>query len=54
MNLEEWKHLCRKTWESDYDYLQKDRFNKKGNGKYTIRNCNKTSYIDFTPETKTF
>ena len=22
MNLEEWKQLCRKAWENDYDYLQ--------------------------------
>ena len=41
MNLEEWKQLCRKVWENDYDYLQVDRFAKIGNGRYTIRNCNK-------------
>ena len=23
-NLEEWKQLCRKAWENDYDYLQID------------------------------
>ena len=54
MNLEEWKQLCRKAWENDYDYLQKDRFVKMRKGKYTIRNCNKTTYIDCTPETKPF
>ena len=41
MNLEEWKQLCRKAWENDYDYLQIDRFAKIGEGGYTIRNCNK-------------
>ena len=30
MNLEEWKQLCRKAWEKEYDYLQIDRFVKKG------------------------
>ena len=54
MNLEEWKQLCRKTWEKDYDYLQIDRFAKIGEGRYTIRNCNKTTYIECTPETKSF
>ena len=54
MNLEEWKQLCRKALENDYDYLQIDRFAKIGNGRYTIRNCNKNKYIECTPETKPF
>ena len=53
MNLEEWKQLCRKAWENDYDYLQIDRSAKIGNGRYTIRNC-KNNYIECTPETKPF
>ena len=43
MNLEEWKELCRKAWENDYDFLQIDRFAKIGEGRCTIRNCNKTT-----------
>ena len=54
MNLQEWKELCRKAWEDDYDYLQKDRFAKIGQDMYTIRNCNKTIYAECTPETKPF
>ena len=54
MNLEEWKRLCRKAWENDYDYLQIDRFAKIGEGRYTIRNCNKNNYIECTPEMKPF
>ena len=54
MNLEEWKELCRKAWENDYDYLLIGRFAKIGNGRYTIRNCNKNNYIECTPETKPF
>ena len=50
-NLEDWKQLCRKAWENDYDYLQIDRFAKIGEGTYTIRNCNKTTYIECTLET---
>ena len=52
MNLEEWKQLCRKVWENDYDYLQIDRFAKSGEGRYIIRNCNKRTYTECTPETK--
>ena len=29
MNLEEWKQLCRKAWENEYEYLRIDRFAKK-------------------------
>ena len=54
MNLEEWKSLCRKAWENDYDYLQIDRFAKIGEGRYTVRNCNKTTYIECICETKPF
>ena len=32
-NLEEWKQLCRKAREKDYDCLQIDRFAKNGEGR---------------------
>ena len=54
MNLQEWKSLCRKAWENDYDYLQIDRFAKIGEDRYTKRNCNKTTYTEAIPETKPF
>ena len=54
MKLEEWKQLCRKAWENYYAYLQKDRFGKTGNGRYTIRTFDKTTYTVCTPETKPF
>ena len=53
-NLEEWKQLCRKAWENDYEYLQINRFDQIGNGRYIIRNCNKNVYIECTSETKRF
>ena len=34
--------------------LQIDRFAAIGEGRYTIRNCNKNTYIECTPETKPF
>ena len=54
MNLEEWKQLCRKSWDNEYDYLQINRFAKIAEGRYTIRNCNKNTYIECTNETKLF
>ena len=54
MNLEEWKQLCRKAWENDYDYLQIDRSAKIGGDRNTLRNFKKTTYKECTPETKPF
>ena len=54
MNSEEWKQFSRKACLNGYDYLLIDRFAKIGEGRYTIRNCNKTTYIEWTPETKPF
>ena len=54
MNIEEWKQLCRKAWENDYDYLQRDRFAKIGEVRYTIRICNKNTYIECIRDTKPF
>ena len=54
MSLEKWKQICRKAWENDYEYLQIDRFAKIGEGIYTIRNCNKTTYTKITPEMNPF
>ena len=33
MNLEEWKQLSNKVLETEYDYLQIDRFAKGGEGR---------------------
>ena len=54
MILIEWKQLCCKAWENDYDFLQRDRCVKIGKGRYTIKNCNNTTYTEGTPETKPF
>ena len=54
VNLEDWKQLCSKAWESDFDLFQLDRFAKTGEGRYTIRNGEKNTYIICTPERKLF
>ena len=54
MNLQKWKQLCRKAWENDYDYLQKNRFAKIGEGRYTFRKRNRNFYEECAPERKHF
>ena len=51
MRLEEWKQFCRKALEKDFDSIQVGSFAKLGEGRYTIRNCNKSTFIECTPET---
>ena len=53
-NLQEWKQLCRKDCENEYDYLQIDRFTKVGGGEHIFQNCNKTIYKECTPQMKLF
>ena len=54
MNLQEWNELYRKTGGNEYDFLRKHRSAKVGEGEITIRNCNKTIYIECTPEKTPF
>ena len=54
MKLQEWRELCRKAWENDYDFLQIDTFTEIGDSRYTIRKSNKTTFIDCTPDRKPF
>ena len=52
MNIQEWKQLCRKALESEYDSSKIDRLAKTGDGRNIITNCNETIYIESTRETK--
>ena len=54
MNYDEFKDLCRKSWEEDYNYLYNDRSKKRDQGKYCICNESKETYIEATPQTKPF
>ena len=53
-NYDEFKELCKKSWEEDYNYLYLDRFKKRDQGKYCICNESKKTYIEATPQTKPF
>ena len=37
-----------------FDYLQVDRFAKKEERRYTFRNCIRNTFLECTPEKKTF
>ena len=54
MNYDEFKDLCRKSWEDDYNYLYIDRSKKRDQGKYCICNESKNTYLEATPQTKPF
>ena len=54
MNYDEFKDLCRKSWDEDYNYLYIDRSKKRGQGKYFICNESKKAYMEAIPERKPF
>ena len=54
MKYDEFKDLCRKSWEEDYNYLYIDRSKKRNQGRYCICNESKKAYIEATPATKPF
>ena len=54
MNYDEFKDLCRKSWDEYYIYLYIDRSKKRDQGKYCICNESKNTYLEATPETKPF
>ena len=45
MNYDEFKDLCRKSWEEDYNYLRIDRSKKRDQGRYCICNESKKKRI---------
>ena len=54
MNYDEFKEICRKSWEEDYSYLYIDRSKKRDQGKYCICNESKNTYLEAKPQTKPF
>ena len=54
MNYDEYKELCRKSWEEDYNHLYIDRSKKRDQGKNCICNESEKTYIEATPQTKPF
>ena len=54
MNFDEFKKLCRKSWEENYNYLYIDRSKKRDQGKFCACIESKKTYIEATPQTKPF
>ena len=54
MTYDEFKELCRKSWDEDYNYFCIDRSKKRDQGKYCICNESKRTYIEALPLTKPF
>ena len=54
MNYDEFKELCRESWDEDYNYLCINRSKKRDPGKYCICNENRRTSIEATPQTKPF
>ena len=44
MSYDEFKELCRKSWEEDYNYLCIDRSKQRDQGRYCICNESKKMY----------
>ena len=53
VSIQDGKQFCREPGESEYGYLQIDRFAKRGEIKNALRNCEKTTYTECTHEMKT-
>ena len=54
MSYDEFKQLCRKSWEDEKNYRCFDRSKQRYQEVHRIRNESKNSYIQYTPETKAF
>ena len=54
MNYDEFKELCRKSWEDDYNYLCIDRSKKRDQRRYCICNESKNTYLEASPQTRPF
>ena len=54
MKYDEFKQLCRKSWEEDYNYLCIDKSKKRDQGRYCICNESNNNYLEKTSKTKPF
>ena len=54
MIYDEFKQLCKKSCEEDYNCLCIDRSKNRNHGRYCICNESINTYIECTPETKPF
>ena len=54
MNYDEFKDLCRKSWDEDYNYICIDRSKKRDQGRYCICNESKKNIYRSNTSDKTF
>ena len=54
MNYDEFKELCRKSWDENHNYICIDKSKKRDQGRYCICNESKKTYLEATPQTKLF
>ena len=54
MKYDEFKEMCHKAWNEEYNYLCIDMTKNKNEGKYCIFNESKTTYIECICETNPF
>ena len=54
MSYDEFRELCRKSWDEDYNYLCFGRSKKRDQGRYCICDEGKKTNIEATPQTKAF
>ena len=54
MKYDEFKEMCQKAWDEEYNYLCIDMTKNKNEGKYCIFNESKTTYIECICETEAF
>ena len=54
MSYDEFKQLCRKSWEVEYNDLCIIRSKKKNQGKYCNFIESKGTYVECTPKTKAY
>ena len=54
MSYDEFKKICRKSWDEDYTYFCFDRSKRRDQVRYCICNESKKTYTEATPQTKAF
>ena len=54
MSYDEFKQICKKSGEEDFNYLYIDRSKTRDQGRYCICSKSKNTYKECTSETKTF
>ena len=54
MSYDDFKELCRKSWEEEYNYLCIDRSKERDQGRSCICNESKKTYIESKPQSKAF